>query len=94
MVTERNWLVMYEPFERWTGRTIPEFLQGQEFVPSVLTVSSARVFSRVLGPGGVLKISPRESILRSMKLRRYSAVHTWHARTIKSLKRPRSEKIT
>lgn len=38
MVTERNWLVIYEPFERWTGRTIPEFFQGQEFIPSVLVV--------------------------------------------------------
>ncbi|CAM9757021.1 unnamed protein product, partial [Laminaria digitata] len=38
MVTERNWLVIYDPFERWTGRTIPEFFQGQEFVPSVLMV--------------------------------------------------------
>ena len=36
--------MIYEPFERWTGRTIPEFFQGQEFVPSVLTVSSARLF--------------------------------------------------
>lgn len=43
MVTERNWLVVYEPFERWTGRTIPEFFQGQEFVPSVLVVSFSRV---------------------------------------------------
>ena len=39
MVTERNWLDIYEPYERWTGRTIPEFFQGQEFVPSALVVS-------------------------------------------------------
>ncbi|CAN0317100.1 unnamed protein product, partial [Hapterophycus canaliculatus] len=38
MVTERNWLVIYAPFERWTGRTIPEFFQGQEFVPSALVM--------------------------------------------------------
>lgn len=48
MVTERNWLVVYEPFERWTGRTIPEFFQGQEFVPSVLVVSSLYFFPVVV----------------------------------------------
>ena len=52
MVTERNWLVIYEPFERWTGRTIPEFFQGQEFVPSVLVVSFLVLLSCWQGAGG------------------------------------------
>ncbi|CAM9520656.1 unnamed protein product, partial [Discosporangium mesarthrocarpum] len=42
MVTERNWLDVYEPYERWTGRNIPSFFQGQEFVPSVLEMHEGR----------------------------------------------------
>ena len=49
MVTERNWLVIYEPFERWTGRNIPEFFQGQEFVPSVLVVGVVMVWWGIVG---------------------------------------------
>lgn len=49
MVTERNWLDVYEPFERWTGRNIPEFFQGQEFVPSILVVSSFFLLAQVEG---------------------------------------------
>lgn len=51
MVTERNWLVIYDPFERWTGRTIPEFFQGQEFVPSVLMVRWRGEWGRGKGTG-------------------------------------------
>lgn len=43
MVTERNWLVVYEPFERWHGRNIPEFFEGQEFIPSSLMVRGSNL---------------------------------------------------
>jgi DNA topoisomerase-3 len=36
MITERNWLVVYAPWEQWNSRTMPTFHQGQTFIPSEL----------------------------------------------------------
>ncbi len=36
MISERNWLDVYVPWERWGEKSIPLFHQGQLFVPSML----------------------------------------------------------
>ncbi|CAM9932316.1 unnamed protein product, partial [Phaeothamnion confervicola] len=42
MITERNWLDIYDPWERWNARSIPTFHEGQEFVPSALEMTEGR----------------------------------------------------
>ncbi|KAG5177013.1 DNA topoisomerase, partial [Tribonema minus] len=42
MITERNWLEIYHPWERWSDKAIPTFTVGQEFVPTSLMLTEGR----------------------------------------------------
>ncbi len=42
MISERNWLDVYAPWERWGEKSIPLFHQGQLFVPSVLQMKQSQ----------------------------------------------------
>ena len=41
IVHERAWYDVY-PYERWAGKEIPEFAEGQRFVPAVLELAPGR----------------------------------------------------
>ncbi len=42
MISERNWLDAYTPWERWGEKSIPLFHQGQLFVPSMLQMKQGQ----------------------------------------------------
>lgn len=37
VVLERNYLEVY-PYDKWTGKTVPEFEEGDEFMPTVCEI--------------------------------------------------------
>ena len=42
MVTERNWLEVYHPYESWKGRKIPVYREGEVFSPTRLGFLAGR----------------------------------------------------
>jgi DNA topoisomerase IA len=44
VVLERNYLLVY-PYDKWVGREIPEFVEGEEFLPSVCELGEGKTSS-------------------------------------------------
>ena len=40
MITERNFLEVY-PYVKWSNRTIPKFQEGEQLLPSELSLNKA-----------------------------------------------------
>lgn len=44
IIKERNYLDVY-PYDKWTGTTIPDFIQGEQFVPSAFRMTESSTTS-------------------------------------------------
>lgn len=42
IIRENNWLGIYHPYEKWTEKTLPTFVQHEKFLPKALLLEGSR----------------------------------------------------